>query len=127
MLCGTVTNPAAGVIATKPTTAPIQAPKADTFRPFNRSKKIHVSIAAAEAELVVIKAFAASPEAPNADPALKPNQPNQSIPVPKMTKGIFVGSWENFFLLPKNIAPASAANPALMCTTVPPAKSAILK
>jgi hypothetical protein len=28
-----------------------------------------------------------------------------------------------FFLFPTTIAPAKAAKPALMCTTVPPAKS----
>jgi hypothetical protein len=33
--------------------------------------------------LVVANAMAAWPDADNAEPALKPNQPNQSIPVPE--------------------------------------------
>ena len=60
--------------------------------PFIQSKNIQESIAAADAVLVVAKAKAASPEAPSAEPALKPNQPNQSIPVPRMTNGTFAGS-----------------------------------
>ena len=112
--CGIVTKPAAGVIATKPTTAPIQAPKAETLRPFTLSKKIQDNIAVAEATVVVPKAIAAVALAAKAEPALKPNHPNQSIPVPKMTNGIFEGSWCGFFLLPIIIAPAKAANPALI-------------
>ena len=49
MATGTVTKPAAGVIATKPTTAPIQNPKADTFLPRVTSNKIHDKPAAAAA------------------------------------------------------------------------------
>ena len=37
MLWPTLTNPAAGVIATSPTTAPTQVPSADAFRPFSTS------------------------------------------------------------------------------------------
>jgi hypothetical protein len=46
---GTVTNPAAGVIATKPTTAPIQNPKAETYFPRVTSNKIQDKPAAAAA------------------------------------------------------------------------------
>ncbi|MNE36107.1 hypothetical protein D3C80_1299050 [compost metagenome] len=91
ILSGTETNPAAGVMATKPTTAPIQAPRAETFLPFILSKKIQVSIAAADEVVVVAKAIAAVPLAARADPALNPNHPNQSIPVPNNTNGILVG------------------------------------
>ena len=127
MLFGMEIKPAAGVIATNPTTAPIHAPNADTFLPLILSKNIHVIIAEAEAIVVVAKAIAAVPLAPSDEPALKPNQPNQSIPVPKRTKGIFVGICSLFFRLPKVKTPAKAANPALMCTTVPPAKSLMPK
>ena len=58
-LSAIVTNPAAGVIATKPTTAPMEAPKAETFLPLIRSKNIQVIIAEAEAMVVVPKAIAA--------------------------------------------------------------------
>src|SRR5271155_475603 len=80
-----VTNPAAGVIATKPTTAPMHAPKAEGLFPFIQSKKIQESMAAAEAVLVVANASTAVPEAATAEPALKPNQPNHNIPVPRIT------------------------------------------
>ena len=81
----TVIKPAAGVTATKPTTAPIQAPNADGFLPHNISKNIHDMAAAADAVVVVAKAVAANSPDDNAEPALKPNQPNQSKPVPNIT------------------------------------------
>ena len=55
------------------------------------SKKIHASAAAADAVLVVANAIAAVPDAASADPALKPNQPNHSMPVPRITNGMFAG------------------------------------
>ena len=61
-LSRTETKPAAGVIATRPTTAPIQAPIAEGFRPRIQSKKIQPSMAAAEAVFVVAKAMAVGPE-----------------------------------------------------------------
>src|SRR5258706_526213 len=87
----TVTNPAAGVMATRPTTAPMQAPRADGFLPRAASKNIQASIAAAEAVFVVRNAKVAVSFAARAEPALNPNHPNQSIPVPRMTKGTFAG------------------------------------
>src|SRR5690606_21579358 len=83
--CGIVTKPAAGVIATNPTTAPIQAPIAEGFFPRRMSKKIQAIAAAADAVVVVPNAEAASSLAPPAEPALNPNHPNHSKPVPKMT------------------------------------------
>src|SRR5262249_53424758 len=91
-----VTYPAAGVIATNPTTAPMHAPSADGFVPFIQSKKIQPNIAAADAVFVVAKASAAVPEAPIAEPALNPNQPNHNIAVPRMTNGTLAGSWLSF-------------------------------
>src|SRR5512136_465546 len=76
--------------------------------------------------LVVTNAWAASPFAPSALPALKPNQPNQRSAAPRIVMGILFGS---IAYLPKptrfpiTSATARAANPELMCTTVPPAKS----
>ena len=78
-------------MATKPTTAPIHAPKAETFLPFILSKKTQVSMAAADDVVVVAKAIAAVPFAAKAEPALNPNQPNHNIPVPNNTNGILVG------------------------------------
>src|SRR3569833_3493041 len=74
----TVTNPAAGVIATRPTTAPIQAPITEGFLPRSISKNIQDMAAAAEAVVVVANAVEANALAPNADPALQPNQPNHN-------------------------------------------------
>ncbi len=85
MLCGIATKPAPGVMATNPTTAPIQKPRTDGFFPLSTSKNIQDSPAAAAAVLVVAKADTARVLAPKADPALNPNQPNQSRPVPMST------------------------------------------
>src|SRR5690606_8573113 len=94
---GIVTKPAAGVIATRPTTAPIQNPSAEGFLPLTASNRIQQRPAAADAVFVVAKADAANGPAPIALPALKPNQPNHSKPVPSNTKGIFAGAIGVFF------------------------------
>ena len=83
---GIVTKPAAGVMATRPTTAPIQKPRAEGFLPRAASSNTQHNPAAADAVLVVAKAEAANGPAPKALPALNPNQPNHSKPVPKNTK-----------------------------------------
>ena len=54
--CGMLTKPAAGVIATRPTTAPIHAPSADNLCPIILSRKTHAIAAAAAATVVVPKA-----------------------------------------------------------------------
>src|SRR5688572_27471923 len=88
---GIVTKPAAGVMATRPTTAPIQNPSAEGFLPLTESSNTQHKPAAAEAVLVVAKADAANGPAPNALPALKPNHPNQRRPVPSNTNGMLAG------------------------------------
>jgi hypothetical protein len=85
MLWGMLSNPAAGVIATRPTTAPMQAPRADGLLPRATSNRIHAIIADADAVCVVANAMAAVAFAESAEPALKPNHPNHSIPVPRRT------------------------------------------
>ena len=91
---------------------------ADGFRPRNQSKNIQPSIAQADAVLVVANASAAEPFAAVAEPALKPNQPNQSMPVPSSTYGTLYASWASLAMWlcrrPRINAPASAANPADM-------------
>src|SRR5438067_9931390 len=82
MLCGMATKPAAGVMATSPTTAPIQKPITDGFFPRSTSKNIHDSPAAAAAVFVVANAETDNALAAPAEPALKPNHPNHSKPVP---------------------------------------------
>src|SRR6187431_3825000 len=78
ILCGIPTKPAAGVMATNPTTAPIQNPSTEGFFPLITSKNIQVRPAEAAAVVVVPNALTAKGVAPTAEPALKPNQPNQA-------------------------------------------------
>ena len=123
-----VTKPAAGVMATRPTTAPMHAPNADGLFPFIQSKNIQESMAAAEAVFVVAKARTAVPDAAHrrarveAEPA-EPEHPGSQDHERNVGRlvGLTLATW--LCRRPSIIAPASAANPADMCTTVPPAKS----
>src|SRR5512146_348273 len=121
----TSTKPDAGVIATSPATAPLAKPS-EAGRPLSQLMAIQASAPAAAAVLVTTNALAARPFAPMALPALNPNQPNQSSEAPSRASGMLLGSMVS---LPKPMrlritsAMASAENPALMWTTVPPAKS----
>src|ERR1035437_3550673 len=82
---GMPTNPAAGVIATKPATAPVLTPTTVGLLSINQSIMNHVKAAAAAAICVTIRAFPASPSAASPLPALNPNQPTQSKPAPITT------------------------------------------
>src|SRR2546426_9864061 len=77
-----VTYPDAGVIATRPATAPEAAPSTVGLPRIVHSVNIQPSAAAAAAVLVARNALAARPLASSALPALKPNQPNHSSPAP---------------------------------------------
>src|SRR5437016_91775 len=123
---GAVTYPAAGVIPTRPTTAPVAAPTAVIFPVRIESSTAHVRTAAAAAAFVFTNASAAVPFAASADPALKPNQPNQSSPAPIRTSGTLCGDSgirRKSRRGPRNHAATRADTPALTWTTVPPAKS----
>src|SRR5258705_4832657 len=77
-----LTNPDAGVMATRPATAPEMPPSALGL-PFPiHSAPIHPRAAAAAAKCVATNALVARPEAPRALPALKPNQPTHSRQAP---------------------------------------------
>ena len=111
---------------TSPTTSPVAAPTAVILPPRDRSSSAHVTNAVAAAVLVFTKASVASPLAASADPALKPNQPNHSSPAPSRTIGTLwgaSGTRRKSLRGPSIQAATSADTPALMCTTVPPAKS----
>src|SRR5687767_9290386 len=86
-----VTNPAAGVMATRPATAPEAAPSTVGLPRELHSVNIHPSAAAAAPVLVVRKAWAARPLAPSALPALKPNHPNHSRLAPITVNGKLCG------------------------------------
>ncbi len=76
------TKPEAGVMVPKPATIPVTIPNTLGLPYLIHSITIQ-AIAPAEAEIwVTIIAIPASPFAPKALPALKPNQPTQSIPAP---------------------------------------------
>src|ERR1700675_3744836 len=86
-----VTKPAAGVTATSPATAPEAAPSTVGLPREPHSVNIPARAAAAVAVLVVVKAWAASPLAASALPALNPNQPNQSRLAPITVMGRLCG------------------------------------
>src|SRR5438093_8627113 len=121
-----VTKPEAGVIATSPATQPIEAPSTLGLPLCSQLIVSQVSAAIAAAVLVTTKAETASPFAASAEPALKPNQPNQSSAAPRtviVASCGSIGSSSRPTRLPMIIAATRAENPDEMCTTVPPAKS----
>src|SRR5262245_15715546 len=81
-------NPQAGVITTRPATAPEQNPRILGLPLVSHSMEAQVKEATAVARVVVVKALAAIPSAATALPALNPYQPTHSIPVPTMQSTI---------------------------------------
>src|SRR5690349_17436363 len=88
---GTVTYPAAGVMATSPATAPVAAPSTVGLPRCSHSINGQTRPAVAAAVCVVANATAARPLAVSALPALKPNQPNQSSPAPITVEEMLCG------------------------------------
>src|SRR5258705_8103201 len=88
----TSTYPDAGVIATRPATAPAAAPSTLGAPLCSHETVIHVSAPIAAAVFVTTKAFAARPPALIALPALKPNQPNPRSAAPRTPLGASCGS-----------------------------------
>src|SRR5450631_185273 len=93
------TKPAAGVITTRPATTPEPKPRALGLPEWIHSAIIQERPAAAGAMVVVAKARPANPPAASevltpttAEPALNPNQPNQSRPTPSRVKGRLWGA-----------------------------------
>src|SRR3954452_1653338 len=75
-------KPAAGVITTRPATAPEIAPSTVGLPLLIHSMSIQPSVAAAAARCVVTNALLAKPPADRAEPALKPNQPTHRRAAP---------------------------------------------
>src|SRR5207249_4231570 len=120
------TYPHAGVMMTRPPTAPEQNPSTLGLPRSAYSSIAHVNDATAVARVVVINAFAAIPLGASALPALKPYQPTQSKPVPTMQSTMLWGAITSFLnpiRCPRRMQRTSADQPEDMCTTVPPAKS----
>src|SRR2546426_12655684 len=91
-----VTNPDAGVMATRPATAPEAAPSTVGLPRLIHSVNIQPSAAEAAPVLVAVKALTASPLASSALPALKPNQPTHSSAAPITVIGRLwgcIGCW----------------------------------
>src|SRR6516162_5558142 len=76
------TKPEAGVIATRPATAPEIQPSTEGLPLASHSANIQPSAAAAVAICVTAIAMPARPFEATADPALKPNQPTHSSEAP---------------------------------------------
>ncbi len=109
-----------------PATAPEARPTPDTFPCRISSARPQAAAAAAGAKKVLAKPVAARPFAASALPPLKPSQPNQRRPAPRMANGTLCGrtvSWRRPRRFPSTRAETSAAEAAFTCTTVPPAKS----
>src|SRR6516162_9599861 len=124
-----VTKPQAGVITTRPATAPEQKPKMLGLPRVTYSAIAQTNEAVAVAKVVAIKALAAMTSAATALPALKPYQPTQSMPVPTMHKTILCGGMTSLpkpSLFPRIKQRIKADQPEDICTTVPPAKSMAL-
>src|SRR5262249_53516037 len=86
-----VTKPDAGVIATRPATAPEAAPSTVGLPRLIHSVNIQPSAADAAPVLVAVNALAARPLASSALPALKPNQPTQRSEAPITVIGRLCG------------------------------------
>src|SRR5208337_4210291 len=80
------TKPDAGVMATRPATAPEAMPNTLGLPLLTHSAHIQESAAAAVAICVASIAMPARPSAAPAEPALKPNQPTHSSEAPISVK-----------------------------------------
>src|SRR5690606_39814278 len=87
------TKPEAGVMATRPATAPEMMPSTLGLPRAAHSTNIQASAAAAVAIWVTAMAMPALALAPAAEPALKPNQPTQSMPAPMIDSVRLCGAW----------------------------------
>src|ERR1035438_2199133 len=86
-----VTNPHAGVMTTKPATAPEQKPRILGLPRKTYSAMAQVKEATAVAMVVVVDALGAGTSAATALPALKPYQPTHSMPVPTIQSTMLCG------------------------------------
>src|SRR6516225_7314029 len=119
------TKPDAGVMATRPATAPEQMPMTVGLPLSVHSTSIQVKPAVAVAVWVTSMAMPACRPAVTAEPALKPNQPTHRSEAPIMVSTML---WAGpvSLRLPSIKAVIRPAVPELTCTTVPPAKSSTL-
>mmetsp|Transcript_72142 Transcript_72142/g.227646 ORF Transcript_72142/g.227646 Transcript_72142/m.227646 type:complete len:232 (+) Transcript_72142:388-1083(+) len=117
------TKPEAGVMAARPAIDPVAMPSMEGLPVSTQSWIIQRNAAVAAEICVTTAAMAAAPPAAAAEPALKPYQPTQSMPVPVTVMGRLWGVISFSLRGPTMMHARSAATPAVMCTTMPPAKS----
>src|SRR5687767_5543354 len=86
------TNPAAGVMATSPATAPDAAPTVEGLPVCPHDTRAQVTAAMPVAIWVATNALVALVADPPAEPALKPNQPTHSSAAPSTTSETLCGS-----------------------------------
>src|SRR5215469_9081330 len=109
------TKPEAGVMATRPATAPEQMPTTVGLPRCAHSTSIQVKPATAVAICVTVIAMPACTPAETAEPALKPNQPTHSSEAPmKVSTTLCAGPVS--LRLPSINAVIKPATPELICT-----------
>src|ERR671919_2564502 len=111
------TYPHAGVITTRPPTAPEQNPSTLGLPRSAYSSIAQVKEATAVASVVVMNALAAIPSGASALPALKPYHPTHSKPVPTMHNTMLWGAMISFLnpsRCPRRTHNTSADQPELM-------------
>src|SRR5262245_65466077 len=91
-----LTKPDAGVMATRPATAPDAAPSIVGLPVFTHSATIQPSAANDAAVWVATNALVAKPPALSAEPALNPNQPTHNMAAPITAKGRLCGGVGTF-------------------------------
>src|SRR6516165_3961030 len=119
-----LTKPEAGVIATRPATAPDTRPRMLGFLAIHHSQTIQARAAAAVAICVAAMAIPALTLAVTAEPALNPNQPTHSNEAPITLYTRLYGAMFSLpspWRAPSTRAQTRPAVPAFRCTTVPPA------
>src|ERR1700727_2257465 len=124
-----LTNPQAGVITTRPATAPLQKPNTLALPRRIFSIMPQVNAPTAVASVVVVNALEDITSAATALPALKPYHPTQSIEVPIIHKTMLwggIGSFLNPKRGPSSKQRTKELHPEVIWTTVPPAKSIAL-
>ena len=104
-----------------PATAPVSRPRNFGFFDVIQSIASHAMPPKLAARSVFTNATAVTESTRNSLPALNPYQPNQRSPVPSATSGMECGPLSATFRRPTYSTDASAAMPAMLWTTMPPA------
>src|SRR6202142_3774499 len=107
------TKPEAGVMATRPATAPEEMPTTVGLPRMAHSPSIQGKAATAVAIWVTVIAMPAWIPAVTAEPALKPNQPTHSSEGP-LSVSTLLGAGPESLRLPRQIAHIRPATPALI-------------